>query len=402
METAQTESPGILEGAERSDIINMLKEINISSFLDKWGPVHVLQVYDPELNIQGILVIDNVDLGPACGGIRISPRVTPHETFQRARSMTWACALADAGFGGGAAAIKANPSQVDKASYMKAFARGISFLVPDQFVAAPDVNVGKEEMAAFVDEIGDRNGATGKPEKMHGIPHELGVTGLGIGVSLETILKCAGQSYGLPESLANARIAINGFENSTPPLIKYLNNKGAKIVAVADHSTGFYKPSGLDAATLLRACGTPHERSLVRLSKEIKRITARDLSRIDCDVVVSNASEKVRSDDVRDCKAKCYVEGCNSGMDGSSEHYLTGKKVLVLPDIVMLSGAAVASYAEFNRMPTDLGFALIESRAREIAKKVAERAVETDVPLRRVAIDMASQKISDAMERYHD
>ena len=67
---------------------------------DKFGPEYVLRVYDPEIGMEGFLVIDNTTLGPGKGGIRMTPNVTEVEVFRLARTMTWKNALADIPFGG--------------------------------------------------------------------------------------------------------------------------------------------------------------------------------------------------------------------------------------------------------------------------------------------------------------
>ena len=118
---------------DRDGLIKVLEETNVSAFLNGWGPINVIQVYDPDFNMQGILVLDNTALGPACGGIRISPIITPHQVFLNARKMTLSCALVNVKFGGAAAGIRANPFDVDKIKLIKSFARGVSPYVPDQY-----------------------------------------------------------------------------------------------------------------------------------------------------------------------------------------------------------------------------------------------------------------------------
>jgi len=166
MEMTQKDISKTNNDIDKGDLLRMLEETNVSAFLNGWGPINVIQVYDPDFNMQGILIIDNTALGPACGGIKISPTITPHQVFLNARKMTLSCALVNVKFGGAAAGIRANPFEVRKIELMKSFARGVSPYVPDQYIATPDMNVGQGEMAAFVEEVGDRRGATGKPEDM--------------------------------------------------------------------------------------------------------------------------------------------------------------------------------------------------------------------------------------------
>lgn len=49
--------------------------------IDEWGPEKVLQVYDPDTAMKGVLVIDNTSKGPGKGDIRFAPSVTPLGNF---------------------------------------------------------------------------------------------------------------------------------------------------------------------------------------------------------------------------------------------------------------------------------------------------------------------------------
>ena len=58
------------------------------------------------------MVIDNSSIGPAIGGIRMTPTVNTEEVFRLARAMTWKNALAGIPHGGGKAGIIADPHQM--------------------------------------------------------------------------------------------------------------------------------------------------------------------------------------------------------------------------------------------------------------------------------------------------
>jgi glutamate dehydrogenase (NAD(P)+) len=55
--------------------------------MDEWGPEKVLQVYDPDTGMKGVLMIDNTATGPGKGGIRFAQSVTPLEVFILARTI---------------------------------------------------------------------------------------------------------------------------------------------------------------------------------------------------------------------------------------------------------------------------------------------------------------------------
>ena len=44
-------------------------------FADEWGPEKIVYIYEPRCGLRGIVVIDNSSIGPAIGGIRMTPTV---------------------------------------------------------------------------------------------------------------------------------------------------------------------------------------------------------------------------------------------------------------------------------------------------------------------------------------
>ncbi|MGD8534140.1 MAG: Glu/Leu/Phe/Val dehydrogenase dimerization domain-containing protein, partial [Gammaproteobacteria bacterium] len=55
---------------------------------DDLGPHKILHVYQPTIGLKGTLVLDNVAIGPAIGGLRMAPDVSTEECFRLARAMT--------------------------------------------------------------------------------------------------------------------------------------------------------------------------------------------------------------------------------------------------------------------------------------------------------------------------
>jgi len=78
---------------------------DIFRFADELGPAKVIHVYDPSVGQKAVLVVDNVARGPAIGGLRIAPDVSPDECFRLARAMTLKNAAADLPHGGGKSVI---------------------------------------------------------------------------------------------------------------------------------------------------------------------------------------------------------------------------------------------------------------------------------------------------------
>jgi glutamate dehydrogenase (NAD(P)+) len=204
--------------------------------VDEFGPEKILYLYDPKTKMKGYLVIDNTALGPGKGGIRMTPSVSREEVARLARVMTWKCALAELPFGGAKSGIVADPKKItleENNAIIQAFSKALKPVCPSQYIAAPDINTGKEEMRLFVEANGSWRAATGKPEKMllrgkrwRGIPHEYGSTGFGVYHST----KIAAEFLGL--SIKGLKIAIEGFGNVGRFAAKYLHEGGAKLVAI--------------------------------------------------------------------------------------------------------------------------------------------------------------------------
>lgn len=381
------------------NILEALNHVNISAFLDKWGPEKVVQVYDPDISMQGYLIIDNTTLGPGKGGIRISPTITPLGIFKLARLMTWKCALAEIPFGGAQAGIRANPYEIDSIKYIKAFADKIAPFVPNRYIAGPDINVGEKEIAAFVETVGDLLGATGKPTDLGGIAYQNDMAGFGIGVALETSLQVLHDSIKCPHCLSETRVVIQGFGKVGYGTAKYLNSKGAHIVAVNDNWGTLYNPEGIDITKIRgSAYAMSKERSLKR-SKEGMILPRDEIYKIECDVFIPCAYDcAVNEDTSSQLKTKLIVEGANNSSTPDAERKLFEKGIIILPDILVNAGGIIGSFAEYRKMDATEAFVLIESKIKKNVKLISEKIIDSGLIPRIIAKDIAQQRLLSALE----
>ncbi|MDF1585914.1 Glu/Leu/Phe/Val dehydrogenase dimerization domain-containing protein [Marinimicrococcus flavescens] len=114
---------------------------------DEWGPKAVLHLHRPSVGLRAILVIDNVALGPAIGGVRMAPDVTLVECFRLARAMSLKNAAAGLPHGGGKAVIAGDPRRPveEREQLVRAFARSIEGLV--DYIPGPDMGTDETAMA---------------------------------------------------------------------------------------------------------------------------------------------------------------------------------------------------------------------------------------------------------------
>jgi len=388
----------ILQEVAEQRAHQLLEQVDASSFPDKWGPEKVLYTYDSKTGVRGVLVIDNTARGPGKGGMRIAPDVTARLVFSLARTMTWKCALADLPFGGAKAGIRADPFKIDRIAQVQAFARAVAPCVPSEWICAPDMNVGEKEIEAFVKEVGDLRAATGKPVDLGGIPHETGTTGFGVGVAIEAMLNCVKGEMPLPKSLQDISVAIQGFGNVGSELAKFLHAKGARIVAICDYWSGIYDEKGIDVAKVARFAYAMNESQSVGNYKDARKIPRDSISDVDCDIFVPAAmSNVITMETASRLKAKAVVEAANNPTTSEAEKYLHKKGVLVLPDILVNAGGVIGSYAEYRGKSVDEAFGLIDSKIRKNTELVLDQSLQAGTIPRLVALDIAMERVAEAM-----
>lgn len=375
--------------------------VNIEELADEWGPEKVLQVHDSHTGMNGILAIDNTALGPGKGGIRMTPTVDIDEVFRLARTMTWKCALAELPFGGAKSGIIANPKEISKEKKMnlvRAFAIALKPLSPSQYIAAPDINTGKEEMAAYALANGSLRSCTGKPPDMCvrpgekcGLPHEYGSTGYGVFQAA----KVAAEHLGI--NLKEASIAVDGFGNVGSFLTKYLHEFGAKVVATSDSRGCIYNPDGLDYEKLLKV--KEETRSVIN-HEPGQVLRHEELFELQVDIIIpASIPDVINEKNADKIQARLIVEAANIPATPQIERRLHEKGVFVVPDIIANAGGVISSYAEYmGRNPRRI-FEMVEERIVRNVGLVIRKAREEKTSPRDAALEIAQKRVKEAMEK---
>ena len=338
---------------------------------DGFGPEKIIEVYHPKTGMKGVVVIDNTALGPGKGGIRMTPSVSMEEVAKLARAMTWKNALAELPFGGAKSGIIADPKKLspqEKKDIIIAFSEALKPVCPDMYVAAPDMYFAEEEIRIFVEANGSMRSATGKPEDMGGIPHELGSTGFGVFHAT----RVAAEHIGM--HLDGATFAVEGFGNVGEFAAKFLCEEGAKMVAASDSKGVIYEPKGIDFHKLLdikKTLGsvTNYPSGSVLSNKEIIRVKA--------DILIPAAIPNlIIAGDVDNVKARLIVEGSNIPMDAHTEQLLHKKGITVIPDFAANAGGVISSYVEYTGGTPKEMFKLVEEKISKNVKLILEHSNE--------------------------
>ena len=99
----------------------------IFNFADELGPLKVIHVHEPSVNLKAILVVDNIAKGPSIGGVRMAADVTTEECVRLARAMTFKNAAAGLPHGGGKAVLYGDPKmpKAEKEQLIRALANAL-------------------------------------------------------------------------------------------------------------------------------------------------------------------------------------------------------------------------------------------------------------------------------------
>jgi len=369
---------------------------------DEFGPRYVVHVRDPKLGMGGVLVIDNTNLGPGKGGIRMTPNVTEEEVRRLARGMTLKNALAGIPFGGAKAGIvmpvEVSRDKAMKKKFVQSFARLLKPLLINGYIAGPDVNSGETEMRWFADAAGDWRSATGKPSgytkkgakkgKWRGLPHELGSTGFGVAHATAI----AAELKGIP--IKGAVVAIEGFGNVGTFAMKFLIEMGAKVVAIADSRMTAYLPSGLDHKKMM---AVKKKTSSVANYPGAKALPHDDVFGLPVDILIPAAVTDVIHEGNKDSiQAKIIVEAANIPMRESVEKYLHNKGILIVPDFVANAGGVISSYAEYIGASPEYMFKIVKKKVSDATRAVISAALKGRRNPREVAVEIAKKKVAAA------
>tara|TARA_Y100000310_G_C20695679_1_gene825519 strand:- start:611 stop:1717 length:1107 start_codon:yes stop_codon:yes gene_type:complete len=352
------------------------------------GPEKILEVYHPKSGMKGFVVIDSTALGPAKGGVRMTPTVSVDEVSRLARAMTWKNSLADLPFGGGKGGIIANDREItkkEKKEFVEAFADGLRIVCPDYYVSAPDMNMAEEEMRLFANTVGDMKACTGKPADMGGLPHELGSTGFGVFHS--TKVACKHKKV----DLKKATFAVEGFGNVGWFVCKFMTEAGAKLVAVSDSRGVIHNEEGLDFEKLVEV---KKEKGTVTEYGSGKVLPSTQIKNIKADILITAAiPDLINTGDVDEMKFKIIVEGSNIPMLPEVEEIFHKKGVLIVPDFVANAGGVISSYVEYTGGNEKKMWKLVEEKITKNTEHVLKESEKKKKSPRECAMEIARERV---------
>ncbi len=297
----------------------------------------------------GYRVLHSQARGPGKGGIRYSPDVTLDEVRALASWMTWKCAVVNIPFGGAKGGVICDPKKMSQGELERMTRRYtaeiIEFLGPEKDVPAPDVNTNEQTMAWIMDTYSMHMRqtvtavVTGKPVNMGGSRGRKEATGRGIALVCDEAMKY----LHIPRE--GCRVIIQGFGNVGSNAARLMQERGYKIIGIAEYDGGLLNPNGIDIGGLLE-----HRlrNGTVLGFRGAEGVPSAELLTTDCEILIPAATENViTSRNAERIKARIVCEGANGPTTAVADEILADKKIFVIPDILANAGGVTASYFEW-------------------------------------------------------
>ncbi|OYD09742.1 Glu/Leu/Phe/Val family dehydrogenase [Paludifilum halophilum] len=322
----------------------------------------------------------NDAVGPTKGGVRFHPGVTESEVKALSIWMSLKAGIVDLPYGGGKGGIVCDPRQMsfrELERLSRGYVRAISQIVgPTKDIPAPDVFTNSQIMAWMMDEYSrirefDSPGfITGKPLVLGGSRGRETATAKGVTIMIREAAKTRDLS------LEDARVVIQGFGNAGSFLAKFMNDVGAKVIAISDAYGALYDEDGLDIDYLLDrrdSFGT-----VTNLFKET--ISNQDLLELDCDILVPAAVEnQITAANAHRIKADIVVEAANGPTTLDATRILSERGILLVPDVLASAGGVTVSYFEWvqNNQGYYWSEEEVEQKLEEIMVKAFDNVYQT-------------------------
>lgn len=343
--------------------------------------------------------------GPFKGGIRFHPAVCMDEVKALSTWMTFKCSVVGIPYGGGKGGMAIDPrdySEAELERISRGFARAISPIIGEkEDIPAPDVNTNGKIMSWMVDEYAQVTGQfqpgvfTGKPVDFYGSLARTEATGYGVAImAMEAAKK-------LEIDLNNVTVALQGFGNVGSFAGMYIEEAGAKVVAVADSTGTIYNKDGIDIKALIEY--NKNHRGIKGF--EGATVIEENILTMDVDILMPCALEnQLTSQNAGDIKAKIISEGANGPTTPEADTILFEKGINLIPDILANSGGVTVSYFEWvqNLNRYSWTFEEVQEKQRVLMKNAFEEiwklAKEYEVDMRTAAYMMSIKRIAEAMK----
>lgn len=354
----------------------------------------------------GYRVQHNDAPGPTKGGIRFHPNVTKDEVKALATWMTFKCLIVGLPYGGAKGGVIVDPKKMSKRELehlSRGYAKAITPIIGEKRdIPAPDVNTDGQIMAWMVDEYSQLRGVgqtllavfTGKPVEFGGCLGRKEATGYGVAIMAREASKVKGLDF------KGLKAVVQGFGNVGYYAAKYMQEFGAKVIAVSDSKCCIMDEDGIDV-DLAKEYAIKHKTLQGYSEKNAVELPRDAAFEQDCDILAPCALENsINSKNVDLIKAKIICEGANGPTTPEAEKKLLEKGVFIIPDILANAGGVTVSYLEWVQNLYHYYWTFEEVQEKQerkmvdAFKSIYELSLEKQADMRKAAYMIAIQRIA--------
>ena len=304
---------------------------------------------------KGYRVQHNNILGPYKGGMRYHADVSLDHVKALAVLMTMKCSLVRLPMGGAKGGVQVDPRAISRGELMRLTRRFTSALGenigPDHDIPAPDMGTNAQVMAWMADSFINFSApnrrwtgqavVTGKPLEFGGSNGREKATGQGLVYVLDELMP----EYGI--DMRGMSFSLIGYGNVGSWTGKLLQERGAKLKAVLDHTGAIQHDDGLDAVQLAqhveKSGGVAGYHGAEAISEE-------DFYKREVDLFIPAALEQMITEEkAKLINCKVLAEAANAPTTPEGERVLAGRGVRVLPAILCNCGGVTVSYLEWKQ-----------------------------------------------------
>lgn len=352
-------------------------------------------------HFEGYRVQHNLSRGPGKGGIRFHPNVDLNEVMALSAWMTIKTAVLNLPFGGAKGGIRVDPRQLSDAELERLTRRYTSeighIIGPQKDIPAPDVGTNPRVMAWVMDTYSIEQGhtvtgvVTGKPVHLGGSLGRVKATGRGVFVTGYQIA----QKIGL--SVADSRVAVQGFGNVGSEAAILFAETGAKVVCVQDHTGTIFNEAGLNTQALQQHV---QQHGGVAGFADATEIEAEAFWDVEAEILIPAALEgQITAERAEKLQARLVLEGANGPTYPEADDILHRRGIIVVPDVICNAGGVTVSYFEwvqdmssFFWSETEINQRL-DTIMRDAVADVWNKAQEKNCNLRTSAYILACERI---------
>ncbi len=361
----------------------------ITELTDELGPSKILFVHDNETEMKGVIVVDTNPQGIAGGGTRMLPDISTKEVFKLAREMTYKFNSLDLPIGGAKAGIWADPKLEEerRETVLKSFGDSVKSLLSEGVTLAPDMGTSARDIDKIYEGAGVSSMSSGLSlEEKDGEPLENHATSYGVVISGEEACKF------VDFDINEAKVAIEGFGKVGGGVARYMDEKGADVVAISTIHGAIYNEKGLDVEKLLNLREKVGDK-VVNEYEDADYVDKEDIYFLPVDILVPGARPYViNEDNAQKVQAEVISSIANIPITDEAHEILFDEGVYAIPHFISNAGGVIINIVDILDGTAEDVFGAVENLLRPLTNNILNESIRKDINPRILAVEKSKEK----------